>query len=189
MVNKFILYLSDYGLQCNKHNSYWYGVQYQDRQTSLGSWYGSVEVILINLTFNFHSSRETLRESTSRALFSISPDNITILVSMTLEHFFILFKQNHKLYDWNTWYVILNKITPYRQYKKIFQFFEEIWRIIYNVYIYIHIKALGHMKLLDTFVHVDCNGSPDKVKWTMGNFRWTTSSFMVFSLYSGFPHK
>jgi hypothetical protein len=28
--------VSDSGLQCNKHNSYWYGVQYQDRQTALG---------------------------------------------------------------------------------------------------------------------------------------------------------
>jgi hypothetical protein len=27
----FILYMSDSGLQCNKHNSYWYRVQYQDR--------------------------------------------------------------------------------------------------------------------------------------------------------------
>jgi hypothetical protein len=36
----FILYVSDSGFQCNKHNSYWYRVQYQDRQTALGSWYG-----------------------------------------------------------------------------------------------------------------------------------------------------
>jgi len=36
----FILCTSDSGLQCNKHNSYWYGVQYQDRQTALGSLYG-----------------------------------------------------------------------------------------------------------------------------------------------------
>jgi hypothetical protein len=42
----FILYMSDSGLQCNKLNSYWYGVQYQDRQTALGSWYGPVEMIL-----------------------------------------------------------------------------------------------------------------------------------------------
>ena len=30
------------------------------------------------------------------------------------------------------------------------------------------------MKLLDTFVHVDCNGSPDKVKWTncLSWFEW-----------------
>ena len=28
------------------HNSYWYRVQYQDRQTALGSWYGPVEMIL-----------------------------------------------------------------------------------------------------------------------------------------------
>jgi hypothetical protein len=42
----FILYVSDSDLQCNKHNSYWYGVQYQDRQTALGSWYGPVEIIL-----------------------------------------------------------------------------------------------------------------------------------------------
>jgi hypothetical protein len=42
----FMLYVSDSGLQCNKHNSYWYGVQYQDRQTALGSWYGPVEMIL-----------------------------------------------------------------------------------------------------------------------------------------------
>jgi hypothetical protein len=38
----FILYVSDSGLQCNKHNSYWYGVQYQGRQTALdrgtGQW-------------------------------------------------------------------------------------------------------------------------------------------------------
>ena len=34
------------GLQCNKHNSYWYGGQYQDIQTALGSWYGLVEMIL-----------------------------------------------------------------------------------------------------------------------------------------------
>jgi hypothetical protein len=31
----FILCVSDSGFQCNKHNSYWYGVQYQDRQTAL----------------------------------------------------------------------------------------------------------------------------------------------------------
>jgi hypothetical protein len=42
----FILYVSDSGLQCNKHNSYLYRVQYQDRQTALGSWYGPVEMIL-----------------------------------------------------------------------------------------------------------------------------------------------
>jgi hypothetical protein len=30
----FILYVSDSGLQCNKHNSYWYRVQYQT--TTLG---------------------------------------------------------------------------------------------------------------------------------------------------------
>jgi len=42
----FMLYVSDSGLQCNKHNSYWYGVQYQYRQTALGSWYGPVEMIL-----------------------------------------------------------------------------------------------------------------------------------------------
>jgi hypothetical protein len=36
----FILYVSDSGIQCNKHNSYWYGVQYPDRQTALESWYG-----------------------------------------------------------------------------------------------------------------------------------------------------
>ena len=44
----FILYVSDSGLQCNKHNtgSYWYRVQFQDRQTALGSWYGPVEMIL-----------------------------------------------------------------------------------------------------------------------------------------------
>ena len=41
--NLLILYVSDSVLQCNKHNSYWYGVQYQDRQTALGSWYGPVE--------------------------------------------------------------------------------------------------------------------------------------------------
>ena len=35
----FILCVCDSGLQCNKHNGYCYGVQYQDRQTSLGSWY------------------------------------------------------------------------------------------------------------------------------------------------------
>ena len=29
----FILYVSDSGLQCKKHNSYWYRVQYKDRQT------------------------------------------------------------------------------------------------------------------------------------------------------------
>ena len=34
-----ILYVSDSGLQCNKHNGYCYQVQYQDRQTDLGSWY------------------------------------------------------------------------------------------------------------------------------------------------------
>jgi hypothetical protein len=42
----FILYVSDSGLQCNKHNSYWYGIQYQDRQTARGSWYGPVKMIL-----------------------------------------------------------------------------------------------------------------------------------------------
>jgi hypothetical protein len=42
----FILYVSDSDLQCNKHNSYLYRVQYQDRQTALGSWYGPVEMIL-----------------------------------------------------------------------------------------------------------------------------------------------
>jgi hypothetical protein len=35
-----LLRVSDSGLQCNKHNSYWYGGQYQDRQTALGFWYG-----------------------------------------------------------------------------------------------------------------------------------------------------
>jgi hypothetical protein len=39
-------YVSDSGLQCNKHINYWYRVQYQDRQTALGSWYGPVEIIL-----------------------------------------------------------------------------------------------------------------------------------------------
>ena len=38
----FILYVSDSDLQCNKHNSYLYRVQYQDIQTALGSWYGPV---------------------------------------------------------------------------------------------------------------------------------------------------
>ena len=33
----FILCVSDSGLQCNKHNSYWYEGKYQDRQTALGS--------------------------------------------------------------------------------------------------------------------------------------------------------
>jgi hypothetical protein len=42
----FISYMTDSGLQCNKYNSYWYGVQYQDRHTALGSWYGPVEMIL-----------------------------------------------------------------------------------------------------------------------------------------------
>jgi hypothetical protein len=42
----FILYVSDYGLQCNKPNSSLYRVQYQDRQTALGSWYGPVRMIL-----------------------------------------------------------------------------------------------------------------------------------------------
>jgi hypothetical protein len=37
-VYAFILYVSDSGLQCNKLNSYWYRVPYQDRQTALGSW-------------------------------------------------------------------------------------------------------------------------------------------------------
>ena len=45
-VYAFILYVSDTGLQCNKHNIYWYRVQYHDRQTVLGSWYGPVEMIL-----------------------------------------------------------------------------------------------------------------------------------------------
>ena len=31
--------VSDSGHQCNKYNSYWYGVQYQDWETALGSWY------------------------------------------------------------------------------------------------------------------------------------------------------
>jgi hypothetical protein len=34
-----ILCVSDSGLQCNKHISYWYGGQYLNRQTALGSWY------------------------------------------------------------------------------------------------------------------------------------------------------
>ena len=38
--------MSDSGLHGNKHNSYWYGVQYQDRQTAFVSWYGPVEMIL-----------------------------------------------------------------------------------------------------------------------------------------------
>ena len=38
--------VSDSSLQWNKNNSYWYGVQYQDRQTALGSWYRPVEMIL-----------------------------------------------------------------------------------------------------------------------------------------------
>ena len=42
----FILYVSDSGRQCNKYNSYWNRVQYQDRQTALESWYGPVEMIL-----------------------------------------------------------------------------------------------------------------------------------------------
>jgi hypothetical protein len=41
----FILYVSDSGLQCNKHNSYWYRVQYQDRQTALGLWYGRISLV------------------------------------------------------------------------------------------------------------------------------------------------
>ena len=32
----FILYVSDSGLQYNKHNSYWYGVQYQIDRLPLG---------------------------------------------------------------------------------------------------------------------------------------------------------
>jgi hypothetical protein len=30
----FILFVSDSGLQCSKHDSYWYGGPYQDRQTA-----------------------------------------------------------------------------------------------------------------------------------------------------------
>jgi hypothetical protein len=45
-VYAFILYVSYSDLQCNKHNSHRYKVQYQDRQTALGSWNGPVEIIL-----------------------------------------------------------------------------------------------------------------------------------------------
>ena len=45
-VYAFILYVSDSGLQCNTHNRDRYGMQYQDRQTALGSLYGPVEMIL-----------------------------------------------------------------------------------------------------------------------------------------------
>ena len=44
-VYAFILYVSDSGLQCNKHNSYWYGAQYHidrlplDRGTDSWKWY------------------------------------------------------------------------------------------------------------------------------------------------------
>ena len=35
----FILCVLDSGLHCNKNNSYWYGGQYQNRQTALVFWY------------------------------------------------------------------------------------------------------------------------------------------------------
>ena len=37
-LGSFILCVSDSGLQCNKHNSYWYGGKYQDRQTAKTVW-------------------------------------------------------------------------------------------------------------------------------------------------------
>jgi hypothetical protein len=55
-----------------------------------------------------------------------------------------LFKQNHKLYDWNKWYVILNKITPYRQnnnlgfYDTGTLFYSEqfFWKNLYNFHMW-----------------------------------------------------
>ena len=52
-----ILCVSDSGPQCNKHNSYWYGGQYQDRQTVLGVWYGPYNWYFSRLRlYHFHWS-------------------------------------------------------------------------------------------------------------------------------------
>ena len=75
----------------------------------------------------------------SMIINSISTDNRYLnLLFINTANNYDLFKQNHKLYDWNTWYVILNKITPYRQNIKNIPVF---WRNMKNHLQCLHIHT------------------------------------------------
>ena len=57
-VYAYILYMSDAGLQCNTHNSYWYGVQYQIDRRPMGrgtdQWKWSeqdIYIYIVNIDF------------------------------------------------------------------------------------------------------------------------------------------